>query len=75
MPDDSGGQKISNIPRNWIVEVSERDVQSCHQLKKNKSRIIVKLSNWKDSQQILRKKKQLCDIDRIVLGLKVTKFL
>ena len=35
----------------------------------------VKLSNWKNSQEISRKKKQLCDIDCIVLGLKVTKFL
>ena len=50
------------------VEVGGRNTQSCHQLQKGKLRTI-KFSTRKQSQQILRNKKQLCDVDSTVRDL------
>ena len=52
-----------------VFDVDERDMQSCHPLKEDKYRTIVKFSNMKDSLQIVQKKKQLCDIEPAVLDL------
>ena len=64
----SVGNKVCQF-REIGVEVDDRDTQSCHRLKKDKSQTIVKLSSMKDFLVILRKKRQLCDIEPAVLDL------
>ena len=44
------------------IEIDERDVQACHDLKE-KERTIVKFDNRKDCLQILRVKKELESLD------------
>ena len=44
------------------IEIDERDVQACHDLKE-KERTIVKFDNRKDCLQILRVKKELKSLD------------
>ena len=62
-------KKICQVFLGIGVEVGEKDMQSCHRLKKNKSQTIVKLSNRSDSLEILRRKKQLPDIEPALLDL------
>ena len=62
IPNDSLEANISKIFNKLGVHVEGKDIQVCHRLKDN-DRAIIKLSNRKDSQQILRVKKDLKSLD------------
>ena len=49
------------------VEIGQRDIQACHQIKIN--RTIIKVSNRKDCFHVLRAKKRLNDLNGTTLNL------
>ena len=61
--------KVRNIFGEIGVNVNERDIQACHQLRE-KDRTIVKFANRKDCTNILRVKKDLKQLEPFLRGLK-----
>ena len=60
-------EKVCDIFHELGVEICQRDFQTYHRIKNN--RTIIKLSNRKDYLQVLRSKKRLKDLDGITLNL------
>ena len=60
-------QKVYSILHELGMELGQRDIQVCHQVKNN--RTIVKLSDRKDCPQILRAKKRWKDLDGTTFNL------
>ena len=65
--DDVLEEKVCGIFHEIGIEIGQRDIQVCHQIKNN--RTIIKLSNRKDCFQVLRAKKRLKDLNGITLNL------
>ena len=59
---DSLEANITKVFDKLGVHVEGKDIQACHRLKNN-DRVIIKLSNRKDSLQVLRVKKDLKSLD------------
>ena len=67
IPNDSLEANISKVFDKLGVHVEGKDIQACHRLKDN-DRAIIKLSNRKDSLQVLRIIKDLISLDPTELG-------
>ena len=65
--DDVLEEKVCGIFHELGVEIGQRDIQACHRIKTNRTKL--KLSNRKDCLQVLRAKKRLKDLDGTTLNL------
>ena len=65
--DDVLEEKVCGIFHELDIEIGQRDIRTCDQIKSNRN--IIKLSNRKDCLQVLRAKKRLKDLDDTMLNL------
>ena len=65
--DDVLKEKGCGIFHELDVEIGQRDIQACHQIKIN--RTIIKVSNRKECFHVLRAKKRLNDLNGTTLNL------
>ena len=61
--------KVLTIFKKISSEVSPRDIEACHRLKKDNDRVIVKFSRRKDCEQIMSAKKDLKHLKMQEFGL------
>ena len=61
--------KVLTIFKKIGSEVSPRDIEACHRLKKDNDRVIVKFSRRKDCEQIMSVKKDLKHLKMQEVGL------
>ena len=62
-------EKVLTIFNKIGREVSPRDIEACHRLKKDNDRVIVKFSRRKDCEQIMSMKKDLKHLKMHEVGL------